>query len=121
MIELLSPAGNFNKLVTAFRYGADACYFAGKKFGLRAFADNFEEDELKKAVEYAHSINKKCYVTMNIFPHNADFTGFEEYVKYLEEIKVDAVICSDFGIITRIRELAPNLVIQNIHHISTFD
>ena len=61
MIELLSPAGNFNKLVTAFRYGADACYFAGKKFGLRAFADNFEEDELKKAVEYAHSINKKCY------------------------------------------------------------
>ena len=115
MIELLSPAGNFNKLVTAFRYGADACYFAGKKFGLRAFADNFEEDELKKAVEYAHSINKKCYVTMNIFPHNADFTGFEEYVKYLEEIKVDAVIVSDFGIISRIKELAPNLVI----HIST--
>ena len=115
MVELLSPAGSFSKLVTAFRYGADACYFAGKRFGLRAFADNFKEDELKKAVEYAHSLNKKCYITLNIFPHNADFDGFEEYVKYLEEIKVDAVIVSDFGVITLIKKYAPNLVI----HIST--
>ena len=64
MLEFLAPAGNMEKLKTAFNYGADACYMAGKKFGLRAFSGNFEEDELKDAVEYAHSINRKIYITV---------------------------------------------------------
>jgi putative protease len=70
--ELLAPAGNLEKLKVAFAYGADAVYMAGKRFGLRAFAGNFQKDEIQEAVEYAHSINKKVYVTMNIFAHNED-------------------------------------------------
>ena len=66
MLELLAPAGNMDKLKTALAFGADACYLAGKKFGLRAFSGNFDLDELKEAVEYAHNLNKKIYVTINI-------------------------------------------------------
>ena len=66
MLEILSPAGSMDKLKTAFYFGADACYFAGKKFGLRAFADNFDDDELKTSVDYAHKLGKKCYITVNI-------------------------------------------------------
>ena len=76
-IELLAPAGDKLKLKTAFMYGADACYFAGKKYGLRAFSDNFDDDELKQSVEYAHSLNKKCYITLNILAHNPDFDGMQ--------------------------------------------
>lgn len=114
-IEILAPAGNLEKLKTAFYYGADACFFAGKKYGLRAFAGNFEDEELKESVEYAHSLNKKAYITMNILAHNQDFAEMEEYIKYLEKIGVDAVIVSDVGIITLIRKVAPNLTI----HVST--
>ena len=98
MIELLAPAGNMEKLKVAFRYGADACYLAGKKFGLRAFSGNFDLDELKEACEYAHSIGKKIYVTLNIVAHNADFDGLSEYLEYLQNIQVDALIISDLGI-----------------------
>ena len=115
MLELLAPAGNLEKLKTAFYFGADACYFAGKKYGLRAFADNFKDDELEKSIEYAHSLNKKAYITLNIIAHNTDFEGLKEYVLFLEKIKADAVICADAGIIKLIRETAPNLPI----HIST--
>ena len=111
-IELLAPAGDKLKLKTAFMYGADACYFAGKKYGLRAFSDNFDDDELKQSVEYAHSLNKKCYITLNILAHNPDFDGMEDYIKYLDKIGVDAVICSDIGIISMVRRVAPNL---NVH------
>ena len=114
-MELLAPAGNREKLETAFRFGADACYFAGKKYGLRAFADNFDLDELKQSVAYAHKINKKAYITLNIIAHNRDFDGLKEYVLYLQEIKVDAVIVADIGIIDFIRQIAPNLDI----HVST--
>ena len=69
MVELLAPAGTFLKLKTAFKFGADAVYFAGKKFGLRVFAGNFEDDEIEKAVNYAHSLNKKVYITVNILAH----------------------------------------------------
>lgn len=103
------------KLKTAFRFGADAVYFAGKKFGLRAFAGNFEESEIEDAVKYAHSIGKKVYITVNILAHEADFDGLEEYIKYLAACKVDAVIVADVGIIKLIREVAPNLEI----HVST--
>ncbi len=115
MIELLSPAGNFEKLKTAVYYGADAVYFAGKKYGLRAFSDNFELDELKQSVDYCHEHNVKAYITINIIAHNRDFDGLEEYVKYLYSIGVDAVIVADIGIIDFIRNVEPNLAI----HVST--
>ena len=115
MLELLAPAGNMEKLRTAFYYGADACYMAGKKFGLRAFSGNFEKDELKEAVQYAHSLGKKIYITVNIVAHNDDFDGLEEYLKYLDSIGVDAIIVSDIGIITIARQVVPNLDI----HVST--
>lgn len=114
-IELLAPAGDKQKLKTAFLYGADACYFAGKKYGLRAFSDNFDDDELKESIDYAHSLGKKCYITLNILAHNKDFEGMEDYIKYLDKIKVDAVICSDIGIISLVKKVAPNLDI----HVST--
>ena len=110
--ELLAPAGNFEKLKTAFYFGADACYFAGKKYGLRAFSDNFTDDELEKSVEYAHKLGKKAYITLNIIAHNSDFDGLKEYVLYLQKIGADAVICADVGIIKLIREVAPKL---NVH------
>lgn len=115
MLELLAPAGNMEKLKTAFNYGADACYMAGKKFGLRAFSGNFEQDELKEAVDCAHSIGKKIYITVNIVAHNEDFNGLEEYLKYLYQINVDAIIVSDVGIISIARQVVPNLDI----HVST--
>lgn len=115
MLELLAPAGNFEKMKTAFYFGADAVYMAGKKFGLRAFADNFELDELKNAVEYAHNLQKKVYITINILAHEDDFDGLKEYVQYLQEIKVDAVLVADLGVMQFIKTYAPNLTI----HIST--
>ena len=115
MIELLSPAGTFEKLKTAFKFGADAVYFAGKKFGLRAFAGNFEDDEIEKAVSYAHSLGKKVYITVNILAHESDFDGLAEYIKYLYGAKVDAVIVADIGVIELIREVAPKLEV----HVST--
>ncbi|MBR2375718.1 MAG: U32 family peptidase, partial [Clostridia bacterium] len=76
--ELLAPAGNFSKLRTAFHFGADAAYVGGKQFSLRAFADNFTADELRSAVEFAHSLGKKVYVTANIFARNADFAELSD-------------------------------------------
>jgi len=115
MLELLSPAGNMEKLKTAFRYGADACYMAGKKFGLRAFSGNFEEDELEEAVNYAHALNKKIYITVNIVAHNNDFDGLEEYLLFLNKLKVDGIIVSDLGIMSIARRVVPDLDI----HVST--
>lgn len=114
-LEILAPAGNMEKLKTAFYYGADACFFAGKKYGLRAFAGNFDDNELVESVNYAHSLGKKAYITLNILAHNKDFEGMKDYILYLEKIGVDAVIVADVGIIKLIREVAPNLAI----HVST--
>ncbi len=115
MIELLAPAGNYEKMVTAIKYGADAVYMAGKKFGLRVFAGNFDEEEMEKAVKYAHEKGKKVYITLNILAHEGDFIGMEEYVKHLEKIGVDAVLVSDLGIMSFVKTHAPKLEI----HIST--
>ena len=115
MIELLAPAGNMEKLKTAFYFGADACYFAGKQYGLRAFSDNFDLDELEKSVAYCHSLNKKAYITLNILAHNGDFEGLADYLKFLEKIKVDAVIVSDMGVMGFVKQYAPSLDI----HVST--
>ena len=115
MIELLAPAGNYEKMVTAFTYGADAVYMAGKKFGLRAFAGNFDNEEMEKAVKYAHALGKKVYITLNILAHEGDFEELGDYLKYLEQIEVDAVLVSDIGIMDYIRQYAPKLTL----HVST--
>ena len=115
MLELLAPAGNMDKLKTAIYYGADACYFAGTKYGLRAYAGNFTDEDLIESVDYAHSLGKKAYVTVNIIAHNVDFAEMEEYIKFLHKIKVDAVIVADVGIISLIRRVCPELVV----HVST--
>ncbi|MBE5742541.1 MAG: U32 family peptidase [Clostridiales bacterium] len=114
-LELLAPAGNFEKLKTAIYYGADAVYLGGKSFSLRAQADNFTEEEILKAVEYAHGKNVKIYVTVNIFARNYDFQKAIEYFKFLESANVDAVLITDVGLIKVAKEFAPKLKI----HLST--
>ena len=114
-MELLAPAGDKQKLIMAVHYGADAVYLASTRFGLRTFAGNFDLDELKSAVEYAHQNNVKVYVTVNIIPHESDLKDLPEYIKYLESINVDAVICADLGVISIVRRVAPNLSV----HVST--
>lgn len=113
--ELLAPAGNLEKLKFAVLYGADAVYLGGKNFSLRAFAGNFEMEEMKEGVNFAHERGVKVYVTINIFPHNKDLVGLDEYLKSLYEIGVDAIICADPGIIDVAKETVPNLEI----HLST--
>lgn len=103
-VELLAPAGNLEKLKTAIKFGADAVYMAGNSFGLRKNAKNFDKEELKKAVDYAHNHNVRCHITMNIVPHDDDFEGIVDYIKYLEDIGVDALIISDPGIFNIAKE-----------------
>ncbi len=114
-VELLAPAGNYAKLKTAFYFGADAAYVGGKAFSLRSFADNFDADELKSAVEFAHKLGKKVYVTANIFARNSDFCALSDYFKYLYQIGVDAAIISDSGVFYAAKKAAPDLAV----HIST--
>lgn len=114
-IELLAPAGDMEKLKTAIMFGANAVYFAGKKFGLRAFSGNFDTSELKEAIDYAHTKNVKCYITVNIIAHNSDFNGLADYLKDLETLEVDGVIVADMGIASLVKEVAPKLEL----HIST--
>lgn len=109
MCELLAPAGDFERLYFAFLYGADAVYFGGQNFGLRANAKNFNLEEIKKATEYAHKIGKKVYVTVNIVFHDSDFEGLDDYLKYLDEIGVDSIIVSDIAVIKRVKELGLNI------------
>ncbi|APH14360.1 peptidase U32 family protein [Clostridium sporogenes] len=113
--ELLAPAGNLEKLKTAINFGADAVYLGGSRLNLRAFADNFTDEELQEGIKYAHDRGRKVHVTINVFPRNEDFDGLEEYLKKLYEFKVDAIIVSDPGIIMTARETVPNLEI----HLST--
>ncbi|MBR5662623.1 MAG: U32 family peptidase [Bacilli bacterium] len=114
-VELLAPAGDLERLKLAFHYGADACYLGGKDFSLRANAKNFSLEDLKGAAEYAHSLNKKVYVTVNIIFHNEDLDGLIKYLKELEKIKIDAVIVSDLAVVNIINENNINLEV----HLST--
>ena len=113
--ELLSPAGNAEKLEAAVRYGADAVYLAGKQFGMRAASDNFTAEELGWAVQYCHQRGVKLYVTVNVMPHTEEYGALDDHIRYLAQIGVDAVIVSDIGVVMRIREICPGLEI----HIST--
>ena len=114
-MELLAPAGNFEKFLAALHFGADAVYLAGEKYGLRAFAGNFSNDEIEKAVELAHAKGKKVYITLNIIARDKDFNGLKEYLRFLQDAKVDAVIVADIGMLQFVRVHAPMLEV----HVST--
>ena len=105
--EILSPAGNPEKLEFALRYGADAVYLAGENFGLRSAAGNFSREELAAAVERVKAADKKIYVTANIFPRNHDLKAMAAYFGFLNDIKVDAVIVSDLGAFNLLKKEAP--------------
>ena len=114
-IELLAPAGSLEKIKYAFMYGADAVYFGYKDYSLRANAKNLSREEIKEAVLYAHNLGKKVYVTVNIVFHNEDFKGLIDYLKYLSEVHVDAIITSDVAVMNIINEEKIDLCI----HVST--
>lgn len=114
-VELLVPAGSLEVLKVAVDYGADAVYIGGQAYGLRAKADNFSIEEMKKAVKYAHAKNAKVYVTANIFAHNYDIEGMKAYFEQLKDTGVDAVLVSDPGIFLLAKETMPDMEL----HIST--
>ncbi|MFZ7131297.1 MAG: peptidase U32 family protein, partial [Eubacteriales bacterium] len=107
-IELLAPAGNLEKLKMAVLYGADAVYFGGQNFGLRAGAKNFDLEDIEEGVKFCHDNGAKAYVTVNMIPHEDDLKDLEKYIEFLEEIKVDALIVADPGIMSIIKKTAPD-------------
>ncbi len=113
--EILSPAGDFEKLKSAVYFGADAVYLAGSHFGMRAASGNFTNEELKSAVEFCHSRGVRVYVTVNIMPRDGEYTSLREYLTYLGKIGVDSAIVSDLGVAALLRECAPNIAL----HVST--
>ncbi|MBR0596643.1 peptidase U32 family protein [Sinanaerobacter chloroacetimidivorans] len=114
-IELLAPAGDLEKLKIAIDYGADAVYFGGEMFGLRAGAKNFSLEAIKEGVDYAHARGKKAHMTLNVFAHNDDIEELERYLQSIKEIPIDAFIISDPGILMMVKEAIPNAEI----HLST--
>lgn len=113
--EVLAPAGDLEKLKFAFAYGADAVYAGGSLFGLRAYAGNLSEEEMKIGAQYAHRLKRKLYITVNIFAHEQDFIYLRSYLKRLRDIEVDGIIVSDPGVIAVALEETPELGI----HLST--
>ena len=113
--ELLLPAGNYEKMKAAFRFGADAVYLAGKSFGLRASADNFTTDELADAVSFAHSVNKKIYLTVNITPHVYEYEPLKSFFDELKDIPLDGLIIADPGVFSMAGEMLPGIE----RHVST--
>ena len=114
-LELLSPAGDMERLEMAVAYGADAVYFAGTSFGMRSFAGNFSPEELPKAVRYAHDHGVKCHVTVNTMPRNDEIARLPEYLEQLDDAGVDALIVADLGAFTLAGKYAPHCE----KHIST--
>ncbi len=114
-VELLAPAGNLEKLKMAVNYGADAVYMGGEEYGLRAYADNFSEGDMKAGIDYAHAKGKRVYLTMNIIPHNEDLNDMPGYVRSVSEMGIDAVILSDPGVYSIVKEISPGMEI----HLST--
>ncbi len=114
-IELLAPAGNFEKLEIAVHYGADAVYLAGKNFSLRNFSGNFSEEELREAIKFARERGVKVYVACNIYPRNEELESIAAYLSFLGEIRPDAVIVADPGILAQAIDIIPEIPI----HLST--
>ena len=113
--ELLSPAGNFEKMKSAILYGADAVYLSGRTFGMRAAADNFDLEELNEAVSYAHERGVKVYLTVNTMPREYEYLDLKKYFTALKDISVDALIIADIGVLMLAKEIIPEKEI----HIST--
>ena len=103
-VELLSPAGDMEKLKTVYHYGADAAYIGGKILNLRAFSKNFENFEIETAVKLAHDLDKKIFVTLNAFPNNYELELLPDYIQYLESLKVDSIIVSDLGVFNLVKQ-----------------
>ena len=118
--ELLAPAGNFEKLKAALRFGADAVYFAGKAFGMRSAADNFDDDELREACRYTHALGKKAYLTVNTMPRAHEYAPLRAFLSRVgnpagDDGIPDAMIVADLGVMALIRQLLPHMEI----HVST--
>lgn len=114
-IELLAPAGDLEKLKTAIIYGADAVYFGGELFSLRAGAGNLTIDEIREAMDFVHEHDAKGYMTLNIYPHNEDIPLLRDYIAQLKGISIDAFIVSDPGVMTILKDIIPDAEI----HLST--
>ena len=115
MIELLSPAGNFEKMKAAIRFGADAVYMSGQTFGMRAASAGMPHEELEKAVNYAHAHGVRVYVTVNTMPREYEYAALRDYILFLGRIAPDALIVADIGVISLCRELLPTMKL----HLST--
>ena len=113
--ELLSPAGNFEKLKAALLYGADAVYLAGQSFGMRSAADNFTVEELFEAAKYTHERGKKLYLTLNTMPHGDEYAPLREFISAIKDAGIDAFIVADLGVMATLRSIIPDAEI----HIST--
>ncbi len=113
--ELLAPAGNLEKLKMAVLYGADAVYIGGERYGLRANAGNFDPGQMREGIDFAHRHGRKVYLTMNIIPHNEDFEGMPGFIEQVSRLGVDAIILSDPGVFSVVREVNPSMEI----HLST--
>lgn len=115
MPELLAPAGDMEKMRFAIAYGADAVYFAGQRFGMRAAAANFDDQELRAGIAYAHAHGVKCYITVNIMPSEGDLSALPAYLELLADAGADALIVADVGVIRLAKRYAPKVPL----HIST--
>ncbi len=113
--ELLAPAGDREKLEMALHYGADAVYLAGKQYGLRAFAGNFDPDGLREAVEMSHAAGAAVYVTVNVLPHEAELPKLPDYLAFLADARVDGLIVADLGVMALAKRFAPDVPL----HVST--
>ena len=123
-IELLAPAGNMESLIAAINAGADAVYLSGKKYGARAYAANFSDDELIEAINYAHLYDVKIYVTINTLIYENEINDFIDYVEFLYSNNVDAVIMQDLGAMDLVRQKFSELEIHastqmNIHSLES--
>lgn len=114
-IELLAPAGDLEKMKIAIEYGADAVYFGGEIFSLRAGATNFSKEQMIEGINFVHSKGKKCHMAINIFPHNYDIDQLIEYLEDIKDLGIDAFIVSDPGTISLVQDIIPNAEI----HLST--
>lgn len=113
--EILSPAGDFEKMQYAIAYGADAVYLAGQSFGMRAAALNFTADQLREGISYAHAHGVKCYITVNIIPSNHDLSALPDYLALLQDCNADAIIAADVSVVSLAKKYAPRVPL----HIST--
>ena len=116
-LELLAPAGDMEKLKTAIIYGADAVYFGGEMFSLRAGAGNLTVDEIREAMDFIHEQGCKGYMTINIYPHNDDIPLLRDYLGKIKDIPIDAFLVSDPGVMLMIREHIPCIPDNSNSHI----